>query len=216
MRRSLAHRPEVDVALMTALLLSYLWLWHGSFPGDFFVCVALYFAIGAWSQWKWNETTSEIGIRVDNFGPAFGFGMMLVAPIALVAVALGSRFGTIEPPKIDGLTDVSRSLAWGVSWATLQQYGLVCVYYRRLKDLLGGHWGATLAAAGLFATLHLPNPFLVPVTFVGGIIACQIYRRSPNVFVLGLLHLLLSLSLRISFGPEITHHMRVGPGYWNV
>ena len=106
------------------------------------------------------------------------------------------------------------SLTRGWAWGTLQQYGLTCVYYRRFRDLLGDGWGAPLAAAGVFALFHLPNLFLTPVTFIAGIISCRIYRREPNVFVLGLLHALLSMVLSHSFGPEITHEMRVGPGYW--
>jgi membrane protease YdiL (CAAX protease family) len=214
--RSTGARPEVDVALLTALLASYIWLWQGAFPGDFFVCATLYLGIGVWSHWRRNETAADIGLRVDNFGPAVWFGMKLVGPIILAAVALGTFLGTIGPPEQTGVVEVAGSLAWGMAWATVQQYGLACVYYRRLKDLLGSHAGATLGASAVFAALHLPNPFLVPVTFVGGVIACQVYRRAPNLFVLGLLHVLLSNALRLSFGPAITHHMRVGPGYWHV
>jgi len=186
--RSTGARPEVDVALLTALLASYIWLWQGAFPGDFFVCATLYLGIGVWSHWRRNETAADIGLRVDNFGPAVWFGMKLVGPIILAAVALGTFLGTIGPPEQTGVVEVAGSLAWGMAWATVQQYGLACVYYR----------------------------FLVPVTFVGGVIACQVYRRAPNLFVLGLLHVLLSNALRLSFGPAITHHMRVGPGYWHV
>jgi len=201
---------------MTVLLVSYMWLWQASFPGNFFVCLALYVGIGVWSHWRRKETAAEIGIRADNFGPSFLFGITLVGPLILVAIALGAALGTIEPPQTAGVSGLALSLAWGCGWATMQQYGLACVYYRRFKDLLGNHWAGTFGAAGVFAALHLPNPFLVPVTFVGGVVACQIYRRAPNLFVLGLLHFLLSFALRQSFGPGITHQMRVGPGYWNI
>src|SRR5262249_23641203 len=59
-----AARPELDLTLLTALLVSYIWLWQGAFPGDFFVCATLYFAIGVWSHWRRKETAAEIGLRV--------------------------------------------------------------------------------------------------------------------------------------------------------
>jgi membrane protease YdiL (CAAX protease family) len=209
--RSVVAGPGGDVALMTALLFSYMWLWEGSFPGHFFVCVALAFGIGAWSHRRWRETAAEIGVRVDNFGPCVLFGLKFILPLVVVAVVLGAWLDTLVPLRLEG---APRSLAKGWLWGTMQQYGLACFYYRRLRDLLGSHGGAALTAAGFFGLAHLPNPFLVPVTFAMGIVSCQIYRQAPNVFGLGFLHLMLSIALRHSFGPDITHHMRVGPGYW--
>jgi membrane protease YdiL (CAAX protease family) len=153
---------------------------------------------------------------MDNFGSSLLFGMKLVGPLLVAALALGAWLGTIEAPKQRGLSELSRSLPWKLLWATMQQYGLVGVLYRRLRDSFGSDRGASVGAAGLFGILHLPNPFLVPVTFAGGLLSCRIYRHAPNVFVLGLLHFLLSIALRLSFGPDITHRMRVGPGYWRV
>jgi len=216
MKRSFFTGPAVEVVLMTTLLLSSLWLWRGRFPGDFYVCLALYLGIGVWSHRRWKESAAEIGVRMDNFGSAFLYGVKLVGPIAVAALLLGAWLGTLQPlPPLDPFK-VARGLAWGLVWATLQQYGLACVFYRRLRDLLGSHWGASIVAAGFFALFHLPNPFLVPVTFGAGIVACQIYRRVPNVFALGLIHLLLSFALQHAFGPDITHHMKVGRGYWGA
>lgn len=216
MRRSIVTGPALEVVVLTAMMLSCIWLWQGDFPGDFCVCVGLYLGIGIWSHWRWKETPAQIGVRLDNFGAAFVYGARLVAPIALAAIAVGACLGTIRPlPPVEPF-QVARGLAWGMTWATLQQYGLACVFYRRLHDLTGNHWGAAVGAAGFFALFHIPNPFLVPVTLVAGVIACTIYRRNPNLFALGLLHLLLSFALRYAFGPGITHHMKVGPGYWKT
>lgn len=207
-------RPEVDVALLAALLFSYIWLWQGSFPGDFFLCLALYAGVGVWSHWRRKETAKEIGFRTDNLGASLLFGIKLVGPLLVAAIALGAWLGTIGPPERLGPAEVLGSLAWGLVWATAQQYGLACVFYRRLRDRLGSDLGASVVAAVVFGGLHLPNPFLVPVTIAGALIACRIYSRAPNVLALGILHLVLSVTLRLSFGPDITHHMRVGPGYW--
>jgi len=203
--------PGTPIALISVLLLSYLWLWHGTIRGHFFVCVGLYFAIGAWSHRRRGESASAIGLRLDNIGPALWWTVKLAGPLFVLPVAIGAWLGTLQPFAISA---VPGALAWGWLWGTMQQYGLVCVFYRRFREQLGDGWGAALAAAGLFALFHLPNPFLTPVTFVSGIVACRIYRREPNLLVLGLMHALLSGVLRQSLGPDITHHMRVGPGYW--
>lgn len=216
MIRSLFAGPRLDVTLMTVVLFSYIWIWQWIVPGGFVVCVGLCFAIGAWSHLTRNETAAKIGIRGDNLGACLRIGLKFIIPMAVVAVALGGWLGTIEPLRPRTASDLSLGIARSWLWGTLQQYVLACFYYRRLLDLLGSHRRAAVAAAGVFALAHLPNPFLVPVCFVAGIVACQIYRRAPNVFALGLLHFLLSISLRQSFGPEITHRMKVGPGYWDL
>jgi membrane protease YdiL (CAAX protease family) len=208
--RSVFAGPLLDVTLMTVVLFSFIWLWRDSFPGHFHVCIALCLGIGAWSHRRWKESAAEIGIRADNLAQSLLFGLRFVVPMALVAIALGAWLDTLEPPRVRSMGSLVRK--W--FWSTMQQYVLACFYYRRLRDVLGSHWRAALAAAGLFGLAHLPNPFLTPVTFATGIVACVIYRRAPNLFGLGILHALLSIALRLSFGPDITHGMRVGPGYW--
>ena len=214
MKRTFLSSPAAELVLMGALCLSGVWLRPLAFPGYFWVCAALYVAIGVWSHWKAKETPRDIGIRFDNIGPALLYGLMLMAPIMIVGTALGAWLDTAGLPESLAPSVVVPKLAVKWVWGTMQQYGLACVFYRRLRDLTGSHASAAIGAAGFFALCHLPNPFLTLVTFVGGMVSCQIYRRTPNLFVLGFLHLVLSTVLRNSLGPDITHGMRVGPGYW--
>jgi membrane protease YdiL (CAAX protease family) len=65
-----------------------------------------------------------------------------------------------------------------------------------------------------FATFHLPNPFLVPVTLAAGLAACTLYRREPNLFVIGLSHAMVSYFLLCCLPISVTHGLRVGPGYF--
>ena len=107
-------------------------------------------------------------------------------------------------------------LAVGTHTFSLGSLGLVCFFYRRFREFVGGDGRATLAAASLFALFHLPNPLLAPAAFATGIVACWLYRREPNILVLGLLHALVGGAIRQSLGADITYHMRVGPGFFGV
>jgi hypothetical protein len=57
---------------------------------------------------------------------------------------------------------------------------------------------------------------LVDVTFLAGLVSCTLYRRVPNVFVLGVAHAAVSLVLFFALPLPITHNLRVGPSYFNA
>ena len=200
-----------ELLTMTALLLSYIWVWQGSFPGDFLVCVGLYFGLGALSHLRRGETAAEIGLRVDNLGRSLWDAAKLVGPLLLIPLLLGAARRSLQYP---GLTGSLSAFVQGWAWGTAQQYGLVCFYYRGLVELLRDERQAALGAALLFTLFHLPNPFLMLVTFLGGILSCWLYRRGPNLAVLGAMHAVLSFVMLHSLGREFTFRMRVGPGFW--
>ncbi len=106
-----------------------------------------------------------------------------------------------------------RALRVGITWGTMQQYGLLAIFFRRFRDLLPGRRAPLLAAAGTFALLHLPNPFLMLVTFSAGALACWIYSRSPNLIVLGVMHGVISFLISATLPVSLTMGMRVGPRY---
>lgn len=198
---------------MTALILSYTWLWQDAFPGDFLLCVALYLGIAIRGHLRRGETAREIGFRVDNAGPAMGQALLFVGPLIVVTVLVGLMLGTINlPRRATWLIAVPRSVCWG----TLQQYGLLAFYYRRLGEVLSGSRTVIVAAACLFALFHLPNPFLTPVTLLAGALSCWLYRRVPNLLVLGLMHAALSIAIARSLPYEITFGLRVGPGFFTL
>jgi len=200
----------IEIAAMTALLLSYIWLWEDGFAGDFYVCVLLYFAIGVASHLRRGETAREIGLRVDNLGAATRRALAFVGPLILIPPLVGLVLDTIRVPQP---SYVVPGILWRIAWGTMQQYGLLCFFYRRLQELLPGAWPPILAAAGLFALFHLPNPFLTAVTLGAGILSCWLYRRVPNLWALGATHGLLPVSISRCLPTSVTAHLRAGPGY---
>jgi membrane protease YdiL (CAAX protease family) len=97
-------------------------------------------------------------------------------------------------------------------WALQQEFILQSFFYVRLESLLGSRraaWGAAL----LFCTAHLPSPALTLLSFVGGLLFCEMFRRYRNIFPLGLVHAILGLTIAASLPDSLLHHMRVGLGY---
>ena len=200
------------MAALIALILTYIWGWQGAFPGNSQLIVALYFGLGIASHLRRGESARQIGVRFDNWRPALRNAALVVGVALLVPLLLGAVLGTWHFPTVKHSIV---NLPWMLAWATAQQYGLVCFVYQRLLDVLPGPRAATLGAAALFATFHVPNPLLLGVTLVAGVVSCVLYRREPNVFVLGLAHAAISFVLSCALPLSITHGMRVGPGYYS-
>jgi membrane protease YdiL (CAAX protease family) len=200
-----------EVGALAAILLSYIWLWQGAFPGASLLILALYFAVGIVTHVRRGESLRDIGLRLDNFPHAIRNVVLVMAPAVALVLAVGYamrswHFRGWEHPIIQVL--------WMLGWATAQQYGLLCVFYRRLLEIFAGPWTATIGAAAIFATMHAPNEFLMSVTVVAGIVACAIYRRTPNLLAIGIGHAAISYALLCALPFSVTHGLRVGPGYF--
>jgi hypothetical protein len=104
---------------------------------------------------------------------------------------------------------------WGyMIWSVMQQFVLQIYFLVRLMRLLPGKVAPVIAAAGVFAVAHLPNPVLAPVTMVWGIVACALFLRYRNIYTLGLAHGILGVCVAVIVPDSIQHHMRVGIGYY--
>lgn len=210
-RRTWRTLALLEVAGMFAVLLSYIWGWQRSFAGASFLIVALYFAIPLLSHWIRGESAADLGLRIDNLGRAGRNVAAIVAPAVIVALLSGMALRSWHFPSG---TRMLADAPWMVMWGTAQQYGLLCFFYRRFLEIFGGPWAATAGAALTFAAFHVPNEFLIGVTLAAGSAACVLYRREPNLWVIGVAHALLSFVLVCSLPDTVTHDLRVGPGYF--
>jgi hypothetical protein len=198
----------VEIAALAIVLLSYIWVWEAAFPFHVVVVVLLYFGIGLETHLRRGESAHDIGVRVDNLGAALRLVSTWIAPVAAAALAAGLILKSWHfPPLGEGIA----SVAFGILWGSAQQYGLLCVFYRRFREVLPGERWPIVASGLLFGLLHVPNPFLIVVTTTLGMVACWLYSREANLFALGFWHGLTSFVLFYSLPAALTIEMRVGP-----
>ena len=207
-RQAIASAAEA--AAMLAYMVYYIWALEPAGHGLHWPYFALFFLITLLSHRLHGDTLADLGIRADTLPRALAEGLAVIAPALLLAFVIG-RFMDGGRPMTPGRAGLS--LLGIYPWALFQQYGLQCFFGRRLGEVLRHPIGHDVVCAGIFAALHLPNPFLTVVTFGAGYCFCALFRRCPNLFAVAGLHALASTVLYYCLPPAVTFLMRVGPGY---
>ena len=160
-----------------------------------------------WLSIRSSYTVRELGIlpRVQGWTVMIGLGALLA-----IAVAASGAFMT---PVLGASHPVPMDRAWQYAiWAVVQEFILQSFFYLRLKSVLGHRSGALLAAL-LFAAVHIPSPALTVLSFLGGLLFCELFHRYKNLLPIGLVHAGLGLTIAASLPDSVLHHMRVGIGY---
>jgi membrane protease YdiL (CAAX protease family) len=148
------------------------------------------------------------GLSWQHFWPAFLRVSLLTIPVLLLVYLLGRSWGTVRL-SFHALPVLIPLFVWALG----QQFVLQTVIFEEANRRWRGYRAICFAAV-VFAVLHLPNPFLAPVTLVAGIGWCAIYRYHPNILPLALSHSLSTFIIVASLPKGITGGLRVGYSYW--
>ena len=132
--------------------------------------------------------------------------------LACAAVLLAWEAGTLHP--LFGVVGVATHSSAYFIWAVFQQFILQSYFFLRLEKLVSARF-AVFACAGLFCLVHIPNPVLVAVCLFAGWLACEIFRRTRNIYAIGVAHAILGLTIAVTVPDHIQRHMRVGIGYYH-
>jgi len=151
--------------------------------------------------------TREWGLKRSEFLPALRWAALFTGAGALAIYLAGRSLGTWHDRR-----DVLGNLGALLPWAWGQQLAVQTVLLPEAQARVSKPGGIWLAAL-VFGALHLPNPFLAPVTCLAALVWCRIYDRHPNLIPLALSHAILSLVILYAFDDAITGRLRVGAAY---
>ena len=151
--------------------------------------------------------TGQWGVNRAAFLPALRAAAVLTFCAIGVFTLAGMMLETLHARE-NPLGDLAFLLLWGGA----QQFVLQTVVLPE-AFATSDEGRAPLWAATLFGALHLPNPFLTAVTFIGGVFWCRIYTRHPNILPLALSHALATMAILASFDESVTGRLRVGASY---
>ena len=191
------------VAILGSVL-AYVWLIEGNAPRSYvYVPGTLVIALTVWH----NLRHGEWGFSWRALVPGLRLSLGTTLPLALLILGLGAAIGTLHDRR-DFLGHLAGLFVWGAA----QQGVLQTVVLREAQRATSRKAGIVIAAL-LFGAMHLPNPFLAPVTAGGALVWGWIYDRHPNIIPLALSHALGTLAILYAFDESITGRLRIGASY---
>lgn len=173
------------------------------------VPILLALGLMVFSHHERGETPREIGFRTDNFLASCRLLLLPTVAAVLVIVATGWFMSHAIFAGHFRARYISLPL-----WALFQQYALNGFINRRAQLALGKGPKSIALVAVIFALLHLPNPLLTTLTFIGGLMWAAVYQRRPNLFALALSHTVVSMTLARTISPNLLNSLRVGFKYF--
>ena len=196
-------RDLIEIAVVFGCILVAVWTPPGRVNACFSLvaaaCVIAFAVAGRWNA-------RDLGLRRPLTGAGYMLlaGAILCGVIALMRIPLRSAGAAYTVP-------LSRSWQYAI-WALQQEFILQSIFLLRLEAMLGPR-RAVIAAAALFSLVHIPSPVLTVLSFCGGVLFCELFRRWRNLYPLGIIHGALGLTIAASLPDKWLHHMRVGIGY---
>jgi hypothetical protein len=195
-----------EPATVFALIMLYIWRLRYTWP------LAWIFILGILilSHILRREPAASLGFRWSNFRECVERLAPALLLLALSLIAGGVLLQTMRNISFEhGLLCLAVYCPWGL----FQQYILNGYLANRLLAVLPVRH-VPLIAAALFSGTHLPNWFLMLVTFAAGYYSTKIYMKYRNVYFLGLAHGVIGTVLFLVIPDSISHHLTVGPGFF--
>ena len=189
-----------------ALIMAYIWVLRDGHHWWWVPILCLMLA----SHGLRRERAAGLGFRLAGLEDCWREYAPALAFAALSLTAAGFLCQTTRSIALNNAL-----VAWGayLPWGLFQQYLLNGYFFNRLDSVFSRR-AAALAAAGLFSGAHLPNWFLMALTLLAGYCCTLIYKRYQNLFFLGAAHGTIGFLVFMVVPDSISHHLKVGPGFF--
>ena len=200
------RHDRIELAVTYGLILLAVWTpmpWQRyiSLTALAWVMLATWLSFDGWSAMGFRGQGFHRSLWVD--------GVALLG--AAIAIFVAFKLRTLHSPA-NPVLFVQRYWAYAL-WSFLQEFLLLNFFLLRLLRMLGGRKAAVIAAMGMFAIAHLPNPILTALTLFWGWASCRLFLHYRNVYTLAIAHAVMGITIAITIPGTVDHNMRVGLGY---
>ena len=200
------RRDAIEIAVAYALIMAVEWT-PRPLQRVLWLVAAVGFVVIVWRSF---DGWQAMGYRAANLGRSLWIAAAALA-LAAVAIVVAARVHKLLVPG--GVLAFLATYCAYALWSGVQQFLLQGVFLLRFLRLIPRPAVAALTAAALFATAHLPNPVLMPITFIAGFAACLLFLRYRNIYPLMIAHAILGITVAMTIPGPVDHNMRVGLGY---
>lgn len=154
-------------------------------------------------------TIRRLGLGLPNaMGSSLMLGVGFTGAVLLVFLTRWAGGAVPANPLFPNM-----HMAWQyMIWALVQEFILQSFFFTRLEELFGTST-AVWVTATFFAAVHLPNMVLTTFTLIGGLFFCEMFRRYRSIYLLGIVHAVLGLTLSATIPSSLLFHLRVGIGF---
>lgn len=207
-RQSLEWLTFAEIPLIYAGILLYIWRWQFSFPRFWIILLAAVIA----SHILHHDSFRSMGLISSGFGRS----ARLIFSVAGVAYAPLVVYGLLSHRPIPraSASHVFEGMGAYAVWCAVQQYLTQSYFHRRLMQIIRAPWVNSILVGVMFGSAHIPNPILMPATFIGGFAFAEVFRRYPNIWPLAITQAVGGLLIAWVSPHALIHNMRVGPGYF--
>ena len=206
--RFFAGKRFCMLAIAGAYLLAEGGLWTAGVVQRGFIIAAMCWIAGCTLLQR--RSAKQLGIGLGGLRQS---SWLALGALALAAMVVGMLHGAgWQLPAIQHPIQLWRVGAYSV-WAVEQEFILNSFLFLNLEQLAGTR-RAILFSAVIFAIAHIPNPVLMALTLLAGLMFCAVFARYRNIWPLAVAHALLGITVAVSVPDSVTHHMRVGLGYF--
>jgi hypothetical protein len=207
-RRSLALATTLEVALIFAGILAYIWRWQHTIPH-------VWMGLWAWillSHVLHHDTLSRLGLGRSGLRASAQWILPLTILLCLPLLFYGfSRHRLLFlHPTWQALVTL---LGYGC-WCAFQQYLTQSYFHNRLMLVIRNRHVRSALVGIMFSATHIPNLILMVATLVAGCVFAEVFARHRNIWPLALAQAVGGLLLAAVAPETMIHHMRVGPGYF--